>query len=535
MCCKSQTKNNNLLAKYYETIGGVESLKNVKSVFLKGELFISAYDMKIPFSILNEFGKGHKFTQGMVLKGEDLSPARNNILNKDGAFMSVDKSPMGGKIVTNKLGGVAKSLWSETIALDPFSLFFYRENGYKIKQNGKAIAIELPSGNSTTFYFSSKSNLPEKQVFKSYHIQSGIVDITREFTSYSKHKGYTYPSKWTDKRGDISLQYSIDEITINELPVADSLKVSSSLKNEAKFGKSDKENIINSYIKALFKNSPFDASNQKIKTGLNKLFKKGKYDGLNTPRQLSFALSKDIISLTGDHHFGIDFNPKLFKALVADNKSELNNESQTDELLRKDEKENNFYFDEVKSIENDLLYIKLHQFPRIKYSKPLIDSTMKLAATKKGLIIDLRNNSGGADGFTQYIASYFLPKNTKLFTRVKKNKTLDFFTQKVPSKKWHQQIPIYILVNKRTVSAGEQLSYLLQNHNRATIIGEKTYGAAHGSIDMPLSHGLVGLVPVAYEKHIKTSKDWEGTGVVPDVPTKSEEALKKAIQLSTNK
>ena len=78
-------------------------------------------------------------------------------------------------------------------------------------------------------------------------------------------------------------------------------------------------------------------------------------------------------------------------------------------------------------------------------------------------------------------------------------------------------MPVYVFVNKNTVSAGEQLAYILQNHQRATIIGERTFGAAHGSIDVPLIKGLIGLVPITYERHVLTKQDWEGSGVTPDI------------------
>lgn len=179
--------------------------------------------------------------------------------------------------------------------------------------------------------------------------------------------------------------------------------------------------------------------------------------------------------------------------------------------------------------------MKIHQIPRNIYSKPLVDSIMNLVVSKSVLVLDLRNNTGGADGFTQYLSSYFLPKNTLLFTRVSNNGTQEFFTENVPSKKKHKEMPIYILVNRQTESAAEQLSYLLQNHDRVTIIGEKTFGAVHGSIDVQLNYGMVGFVPVGFEKHIKTGRDWEGTGVIPDVLTASDNALKKAILLSNSK
>jgi len=89
---------------------------------------------------------------------------------------------------------------------------------------------------------------------------------------------------------------------------------------------------------------------------------------------------------------------------------------------------------------------------------------------------------------------------------------------------------LFVLVDERTASAAEQIAYLLQNHERATIIGSKTYGAAHGSVDVPLAFGIIGYIPLAYEVHLKSGRDWEGIGVIPDILI--DKALEMVLELN---
>lgn len=105
----------------------------------------------------------------------------------------------------------------------------------------------------------------------------------------------------------------------------------------------------------------------------------------------------------------------------------------------------------------------------------------------KGLIIDLRNNTGGLLDASIEIASLFLPKNSLVvITKGRHDKEIDrFYTKKDPI--LQQSIPIFILVNNFTASAAEILPGALQVHadkakgkepvgQHVYIVGNKTYG-----------------------------------------------------------
>jgi C-terminal processing protease CtpA/Prc len=65
------------------------------------------------------------------------------------------------------------------------------------------------------------------------------------------------------------------------------------------------------------------------------------------------------------------------------------------------------------------------------------------------------------------------------------------------------------------------------------LIGERTAGANHfGGIE-PIGAGLAAFIPVGRTYDPDTGKDWEGTGIVPDIEVPVDQALDRALALAT--
>ena len=93
------------------------------------------------------------------------------------------------------------------------------------------------------------------------------------------------------------------------------------------------------------------------------------------------------------------------------------------------------------------------------------------------LILDLRDNPGGLMTAAVDMASQFFPKSTLIFrTRGRKSDaTKEFYTSRDgPFRTW----PLIVLVNERSASAAEALAGSLQDHDRALIVGRRTFGKA---------------------------------------------------------
>ena len=93
----------------------------------------------------------------------------------------------------------------------------------------------------------------------------------------------------------------------------------------------------------------------------------------------------------------------------------------------------------------------------------------------KGVIIDLRHNGGGLLREAVAICNIFMPKGEEVvFTRGKlKEKDQSFKTMSVPE---DLDIPITVLVDKKSASASEIVSGVLQDKDRAVIVGQRSYG-----------------------------------------------------------
>ncbi len=106
----------------------------------------------------------------------------------------------------------------------------------------------------------------------------------------------------------------------------------------------------------------------------------------------------------------------------------------------------------------------------------------------KKLIIDVRSNPGGLLNEAVNIANFFIPKDKIIVTtRAKIEKWSNTF--KTRFKPIDLEIPIVVLVNKRSASASEILAGSLQDYDRAVIIGERSFGKGLVQRYRSLSYG----------------------------------------------
>ena len=119
-------------------------------------------------------------------------------------------------------------------------------------------------------------------------------------------------------------------------------------------------------------------------------------------------------------------------------------------------------------------YVPVHGFNETAAAETrrVTDSLRRAGATS--LVLDLRGDGGGiVDGATD-IASMFLPKGT-IIARVRGRGTdLErYVTEKEPVE---PTLPVAVLVNEGSASASEILAGALQDHDRALLVGERTFG-----------------------------------------------------------
>ena len=166
----------------------------------------------------------------------------------------------------------------------------------------------------------------------------------------------------------------------------------------------------------------------------------------------------------------------------------------------------------------------------------VIDKNMKSFQKCTAMILDLRQCSRGGDpDVMMYLAGYFLgsEESQPLYVSFNREnqKIAEFRTRTDIAGKRMPNVPVYILVGSETFSTGEMFAYGLQKEGRAQVIGEASAGAAHVTDTVDIGHGIMMVLPVNRLAHVKTKTNWEGTGVVPDISVKADDALAKAKEI----
>jgi len=95
--------------------------------------------------------------------------------------------------------------------------------------------------------------------------------------------------------------------------------------------------------------------------------------------------------------------------------------------------------------------------------------------------------------------------------------------------------PVYVLTSARTFSGAEHFSYDLKMLKRATLVGEKTGGAAHSGVFHRIDDRFGMGIRETRAINPFPEADWEGTGVEPNVKVKAADALQTAVTLFTSR
>ena len=164
--------------------------------------------------------------------------------------------------------------------------------------------------------------------------------------------------------------------------------------------------------------------------------------------------------------------------------------------------------------EDGIAYVSLFEFSS-DASVKLGDAIQRLLAQKpKGLILDLRGNPGGWLNEAVLTAGLFLPRNELvLIERFKDGTERPYHTDKKPLA---PDIPLVVLVDGGSASASEIVAGALQDHGRAVLIGEKTFGKGSVQLAHELSNGAELRVTVA-RWFTPNDRAIHGQGLEPDI------------------
>jgi len=131
----------------------------------------------------------------------------------------------------------------------------------------------------------------------------------------------------------------------------------------------------------------------------------------------------------------------------------------------------------VRMIDGETGYLRVEQF-REKAADEVHDALSKLQdMDARRVILDLRANPGGIIVSAVEVASELFPKNTVIFrTRGRRREADTTYVTKRNGA--FRDVPLIVLIDERSASAAEALAGSLQDHDRAVLVGRRTFGKA---------------------------------------------------------
>ena len=140
----------------------------------------------------------------------------------------------------------------------------------------------------------------------------------------------------------------------------------------------------------------------------------------------------------------------------------------------------------------------------------------------KGLIVDLRDDPGGLLSAAVEISDLFVDSGVIVSTKGRNTPSKTYEAQKDGI---YTDFPMVVLVNQGSASAAEILSACLQDHKRAKVIGQRSYGkgSVQNIIELEGGNSVIKLTVATYRRpsgknihRFKNAKESDEWGVIPD-------------------
>jgi carboxyl-terminal processing protease len=172
----------------------------------------------------------------------------------------------------------------------------------------------------------------------------------------------------------------------------------------------------------------------------------------------------------------------------------------------------------TKLIENeDLLYIRIVKFDKHVVSDMSKD-LKKYSKDIKGVILDLRNNPGGLLNQAIGVVDLFVNEGSIVSQKGRlKKENIDF---KASVLNTYDKLPLVVLINAGSASASEIVSGSLQDHKRAIIVGQKSFGKGSVQVILPVNKKDALRLTIA-RYYLPSGRTIQAKGVVPDITIKA--------------
>ncbi len=167
----------------------------------------------------------------------------------------------------------------------------------------------------------------------------------------------------------------------------------------------------------------------------------------------------------------------------------------------------------VKKIkETPYLYVRVSGFDK-NVTKSVLDG-LKANPNIKGVVLDLRGNPGGLLNQAVGLSNLFIKEGVLVSQRGKnKEENLEY---KANGRAPYTNLPVVVLVNGGSASASEIVAGALQDHKRAIIIGEKTFGKGSVQVLLPVNKDEAIKITTA-RYYLPSGRTIQAKGITPDI------------------
>jgi hypothetical protein len=275
------------------------------------------------------------------------------------------------------------------------------------------------------------------------------------------------------------------------------------------------------------------AGGAKIAAKLRQRHLAGAYDAIVTADEMAKALSRDLLDAVPDVHLRAVYEPNRAERgraqrMVPAGGSGPAPYARIDRRSDAEIAATNFGVGKIERLGGNVGYLKLTRLVPLALSRDAASAAMAALDGSDAVIIDLRGVPGGSPDLVAQIVSHFTrAEPVRLMTTY--NRSLDQTEElwTVPNIGGGRlaDVPLYILQDRKTASAAEMLSYVVQRQNLGTVVGETSAGAGNGGSMIPVGSDISFFLP---QFRTIDGPGWEGTGVAPDISTSGGEALNVA-------
>jgi CubicO group peptidase (beta-lactamase class C family) len=276
--------------------------------------------------------------------------------------------------------------------------------------------------------------------------------------------------------------------------------------------------VIDSVAGLLVRMYPSADTGRMIGDRLRQREREGAYASLATADDFARAAGQDLRAINGDRHLNLIPESRVPRGRM-----------RPDEEA---ERAGNYGIAESRVIDGQVGYVKLTGLSGSPNAPARFGEALRAMGAIRAMIIDLRGAPGGSGQMANAVISHFTAPNVpsvRITNRMEGTTEVRRTLAEIPGPRL-TGIPLYVLVDRGSGSAAEDVPFVLQNLGRAKIVGERTAGAGRNNAMVPVGAGLVASISYTRVADPRTGREWESVGVKPDIEVAPADALDAALR-----